>query len=408
MTYQETVNYLFSQLPMYQRQGKAAYKADLSNTLALCKSLGNPEKQFKSIHIAGTNGKGSTSHYIASILQEAGYKVGLYTSPHLIDFRERVRINGKMIPEQKVVDFVESKSDLLSEISPSFFEWTVGLAFSYFAEEQVDIAVIETGLGGRLDSTNVIKPLVSVITNIGLDHTQFLGDTLQSVATEKAGIIKEGVPVVIGETQEEVQSIFEAKAEAYNSEIVFADQQSEIIDLPNLISYKKKNVQTAVIATKELRAYGFEISNNHLVSGVELMAKNTGLRGRWEVIQQNPMVIADTAHNKEGLAYTMNHLQQVAKGKMRVVFGMVNDKNADSVMELLPDEAEYYLCEPSIERAKPLAELEELFTNSKKNKKSFKKVSEAIEMAISDSQEDDVVYIGGSTFVVADAFIFFK
>ena len=343
MTYQETVNYLFSQLPMYQRQGKAAYKADLSNTLALCKSLGNPEKQFKSIHIAGTNGKGSTSHYIASILQEAGYKVGLYTSPHLIDFRERVRINGKMIPEQKVVDFVESKSDLLSEISPSFFEWTVGLAFSYFAEEQVDIAVIETGLGGRLDSTNVIKPLVSVITNIGLDHTQFLGDTLQSVATEKAGIIKEGVPVVIGETQEEVQSIFEAKAEAYNSEIVFADQQSEIIDLPNLISYKKKNVQTAVIATKELRAYGFEISNNHLVSGVELMAKNTGLRGRWEVIQQNPMVIADTAHNKEGLAYTMNHLQQVAKGKMRVVFGMVNDKNADSVMELLPDEAEYYL-----------------------------------------------------------------
>ncbi len=408
MTYQETVNYLFSKLPMYQRQGKAAYKADLSNTLALCKKLGNPETLFKSIHIAGTNGKGSSSHFIASILQDAGYKVGLYTSPHLLDFRERIKINGKMIPELEVIHFVENKSDLLEDISPSFFEWTVGLAFSYFAKEQVDIAVIETGLGGRLDSTNVITPLVSVITNIGLDHTQFLGNTLVKVATEKAGIIKEGVPVVIGETQEEVRGVFTEIAENLKSEIVFADQQSEIIDVPNLISYQKKNVQTAVIATKELRAFGFEVSNNHLVSGVEYMIRNTGLRGRWEVLQNKPTVIADTAHNKEGLAYTMKHLQDICKGEMRIVFGMVNDKNAESVMELLPDEAHYYLCEPEIERAKPIAELDDLFTSAKKNKKSFNKVSEAVKIAIADSQEDDIVYVGGSTFVVADALKFFN
>lgn len=408
MTYQETVNYLFSQLPMYQREGKAAYKADLSNTLALCKKLDNPEKRFKSIHIAGTNGKGSTSHFIASILQEAGYKVGLYTSPHLLDFRERIKVNGKLVPEQIVVDFVATKGDLLSDIYPSFFEWTVGLAFNYFAQEEVDIAVIETGLGGRLDSTNVITPLVSVITNIGLDHTQFLGNTLVEIAGEKAGIIKERIPIVIGETQEEIASVFVEKAEQLHSEIVFADQQSEIIDIPHLISYQKKNVQTAVIATKELRAFGFDISNNHLVSGVEYMIRNTGLRGRWEIIQNKPTVVTDTAHNKEGLRYTMKHLQNICKGEMRIVFGMVNDKNADSVMELLPDSAQYYLCEPEIARAKPIAELTAVFKDMKKNKKSFNKVSEAVKAAISDSQEDDIVYIGGSTFVVADALNYFN
>ena len=408
MTYQETVDYLFSQLPMYQRQGKAAYKADLSNTLAICKKLGNPEKQFKSIHIAGTNGKGSTSHFIASVLQEAGYKVGLYTSPHLLDFRERIKVNGKMISEDYVVSFVADKSGLLAEIRPSFFEWTVGLAFDYFANQEVDIVVIETGLGGRLDSTNVITPLVSVITNIGLDHTQFLGDTIIKIANEKAGIIKKEIPVVIGETQTETQELFISKAGEQNSEIIFADQQSETIALAGLVSYQKKNAQTAVVAVKELRAYGFDVSNNDLVKGIESMVRNTGLRGRWEILGTKPTIIADTAHNREGLTYTMNQLGLLDANVIRIVFGMVNDKNISTVLELLPQNANYYLCEPSIERAMPVDELTDLFAENNFSKKSFKNVQLAIKAAIADSQEDDVIYIGGSTFVVADALYFFK
>ncbi|MGB0391964.1 MAG: bifunctional folylpolyglutamate synthase/dihydrofolate synthase [Salibacteraceae bacterium] len=402
MTYQETVEYLFKQLPMYQREGKAAYKADLSNTIKLCKKLGNPERWFKSVHVAGTNGKGSTSHFMASILQEAGYKVGLYTSPHLVDFRERIRINGKCIPEQTVIDFVAQKSGLLKDVQPSFFEWTVGLAFHYFAEQEVDVAIIETGLGGRLDSTNVLNPLISVITNIGLDHTQFLGETLQLVAAEKAGIIKEGTPVVIGETQNEVKVIFEEKAKASDSSLVYADQQPETISLGGLVSYQKKNAQTAIVSVRELRAIGFEVSNNHLVTGIEKMVANTGLRGRWEVIQQKPLVIADTAHNTEGLAYTMQELEVLQKANCRIVFGMVDDKNANDIIELLPPNAHFYLCKPSIQRAKPVGELEALFESKKINKKKFSTVKEAFEMALSDSQEDDVIYVGGSTFVVAD------
>ncbi|MFT4754224.1 MAG: dihydrofolate synthase/folylpolyglutamate synthase [Salibacteraceae bacterium] len=403
MTYQETLDYLFTQLPMYQRQGKAAYKADLSNTIALCAKLGNPERWFKSVHVAGTNGKGSTSHFVASTLQEAGYKVGLYTSPHLIDFRERIRVNGAMIPEQLVVDFVAEKTELLSDLEPSFFEWTVGLAFHYFAKQEVDIAIIETGLGGRLDSTNVINPLISVITNIGLDHTQFLGETLPLIATEKAGIIKDGTPVVIGETQEDILHVFLEKAKLRGAKIVFADQQSESIALSGLVDYQRKNAQTAVVAIKELRAYGFEISNNHLVKGIENMVRNTGLRGRWEIIGNKPLVIADTAHNKEGLIYTMKQLLDLQRTTIRMVFGMVDDKNTDAIMGLLPKDAVYYLCEPSIPRAKPIQELVELFDKEKLNKKIFSSVSVALNAAIADSQEDDVVYVGGSTFVVADA-----
>lgn len=408
MTYEETVDYLYKQLPMYQRQGKAAYKADLSNTIELCQRLGNPERWFKSVHVAGTNGKGSTSHFIASILQESGYKVGLYTSPHLVDFRERIRINGNPIPEQYVIDFVEEKGDLLSEIQPSFFEWTVGLAFSYFSEQDVDIAIIETGLGGRLDSTNVITPLVSVITNIGLDHTQFLGETLPKVASEKAGIIKEGIPVVIGETQDEVKYVFEEKAKECHSQIVFGDSQPEVISLSGMVSYQKRNAQTATVAVKELRAVGFEISNNNLVLGIERMVQNTGLRGRWETLKQKPLVIADTAHNREGLSHTMAELKKYDARKIRIVFGMVEDKNAETVLELLPQSAEYYLCQPSIPRAKPIEKLDSLFEKNNFFKKSFSSVLEAYQSALSDSQEDDVIYVGGSTFVVADLLNFIE
>lgn len=403
MTYKETIDFLFSQLPMYQRQGKAAYKADLSNTLALCERLNNPETKFKSIHVAGTNGKGSTSHFIASILQEAGYKVGLYTSPHLLDFRERIKINGQMIPEETVVEFVNVKHPLLADIKPSFFEWTVGLAFDYFAEQKVDIAVIETGLGGRLDSTNVITPLLSVITNIGLDHTQFLGDTLAKVAMEKAGIIKAKVPVVIGETQEEIKSLFEEKAWSVGAPILFADQESAGIEVGQQVNYQKKNAHTAVVSVKQLRAVGFEVSNNTLVKGIEQMIKNTGLRGRWEVLQHKPLVVADTAHNREGLRYTMAQVSLEKFSHLRVVFGMVSDKNVSHVLDLLPKDATYYLTQPDIERAMPVDELAVLFAEKKFFIKKFNNVFDAKSAAISDSQEDDMVYIGGSTFVVADA-----
>lgn len=403
MDYQETIAFLFSQLPMYQRKGKAAYKADLSNTIELCKRLGNPERGFKSIHIAGTNGKGSTSHFVASMLQEAGYKVGLYTSPHLLDFRERIRLNGKMIPEEYVVEFVEKRQELLEDIHPSFFEWTVALAFTYFSDQDVDVAVIETGLGGRLDSTNVVQPLVSVITNIGYDHMQFLGDTLPKIAWEKAGIIKSEVPVVIGETQEEVKDIFVQKAKEENAPIQFADEQSELIASTQLVNYQKKNAQTAVVAVKELRAFGFDVSNNHMVKGVEQMARNTGLRGRWEILGQNPLIVADTAHNKEGLIYTMEQVSKEDYHQLRIVFGMVNDKNAESILDLLPNDAIYYLCQPGIERAMPVDELKDLFLIQKKNIKIFDSVLDAKNAAIADSQEDDFVYIGGSTFVVADS-----
>lgn len=402
MTYSETIEYLFSQLPMYQRQGKAAYKADLSNTLALCAMLGNPEKKFKSIHIAGTNGKGSTSHFIASILQEAGYRIGLYTSPHLKDFRERIRINGEMIPEQEVVDFVKSKHDLLAGIEPSFFEWTVGLAFDYFASQKVDIAVIETGLGGRLDSTNVITPLVSVITNIGLDHTQFLGNTLQQVAMEKSGIIKSKVPVVIGETQEETTSVFLTKAEEQNAPILFADQQGAAFANSNLVNYQKKNAQTASQAIIQLQKKGFVVTKKNVIDGVLNMKTNTGLRGRWEVLKEQPLVVADTAHNKEGLAYTMQQIQDRSYSNLRIVFGMVNDKDVASVINMLPQNAIYYLCQPSIARALPVEELADIFNTTHHNFSSYSTPKLALEAALSDSQKDDVIYVGGSTFIVAD------
>ncbi len=403
MNYSETLEYLFTQLPMYQRTGQAAYKADLSNTIKICTLLGNPENKFRSIHIAGTNGKGSTSHFIASILQESGYRVGLYTSPHLLDFRERIKINGEMISEDYVVDFVQRNLKIFDEVQPSFFEWTVGLAFEYFAQKKVDLAVIETGLGGRLDSTNVITPLLSVITNIGLDHTQFLGNTLQLVAREKAGIIKPEIPVIIGETQEEVSHVFLDKARESNSKILFADQQPKILDVSDFVNYQQKNIQTATQAILLLSPYNFEITSDNIRKGIYNMTGNTGLRGRWEILQQNPLVVADTAHNKEGLTYTMQQIKRQSFNNLRIVFGMVNDKSPQGILELLPKDAQYYLCQPSIQRAMEVEELKEFFDSNAFKSKVFSSVKEALNAAVTDSQADDMVYVGGSTFVVADA-----
>lgn len=400
MTYNETLEYLFTQLPMYQRQGKAAYKADLSNTTALCNVLGNPENRFKSIHIAGTNGKGSTSNFIASALQEVGYRVGLYTSPHLVDFRERIRINGKMISEQLVIDFVAQYKDKVAEIQPSFFEWTVGLAFDYFASQDIDVAVIEVGLGGRLDSTNVITPLVSVITNIGLDHTQFLGETLPKVATEKAGIIKPNIPVVIGETQTETENVFKQKAAKEGTSILFADQENKLPGGEALISYQQKNAQTAWYALRAIHPNGFEVSEQQFWNGVNNVGKNTGFAGRWQTLQQNPKVILDTGHNIEGLTYTMAQLAEEEFETLRIVFGMVNDKAIDQVINMLPKNATYYLTQPSISRALPVEELAVKFSSV--NKKKFNHPKEALSAALADSQKDDLVFVGGSTFVVAD------
>lgn len=403
MTYQETVNWLFNQLPMYQRQGKSAYKADLSNTILLASHLGNPEDKFKSIHVGGTNGKGSCSHMIASILQEAGYKVGLYTSPHLKDYRERIKINGVEISEEFVVDFVEEHKLFLETHQFSFFEMTVGLAFDYFAKEQVDIAVIEVGLGGRLDSTNIITPELSIITNIGFDHVQFLGNTLPKIAFEKAGIIKPDIPIVIGESHEETKPVFNDKAKDVDAPIYFADD-FDTVDYDSDLkgSYQKKNIQTVVTAIKIIDSKGFEVSDENLKSGLKNVVKNTGLLGRWQVLSESPKVICDTAHNKEGLSYTMEQLSQETFDKLHVVFGVVNDKNVNDILPLLPEDAMYYLAKPNIQRGMSVEKLAEYFTSYDYNFLSFDSVTLAYNTAKTEASNNDVIYVGGSTFVVAE------
>lgn len=404
MNYQETLDYLFSQLPMYQRIGKAAYKADLNNTIELCKLLGNPEKKFKSIHVAGTNGKGSTSHYLASILQEAGYKVGLYTSPHLVDFRERIKINGKMISETAVVEFVSKFKDRFEKIGLSFFEMTVGLAFDHFANEHVDIAIIETGLGGRLDSTNVITPEISIITNIGLDHTQFLGDTPEKIAIEKAGIIKQNIPVVIGETQDEITNVFIRTASEKKATIIFADQQSISFEIPsNLPNYQKKNIKTVLESFEQLKSIGWEISNAQIESGINNMVNNTGLHGRWQTLRTNPLTICDTGHNEAGIKYVLEQIENTPYNTLRMVIGFVNDKSVDQILSMLPKNATYYFCQASIPRSLDHLELQKLATKSGLAGQTFSTVNAAISKAFDESSADDLVFIGGSTFVVADA-----
>jgi dihydrofolate synthase/folylpolyglutamate synthase len=403
MNYQDTVNWLFQQLPMYQTKGQSAYKKDLSNSLLLAKHLNNPETKFKTIHVAGTNGKGSTSHMLASILQEAGYKVGLYTSPHLKDYRERIRINGKVISKQFVIGFLKRNKSFFDEHSLSFFEMTVGLAFNYFAKKKVDIAIIEVGLGGRLDSTNIITPELSVITNIGFDHVAFLGNTRELIAGEKAGIIKHKIPVVIGETHPETKAVFKAKASVTNSEIYFADELISTVyesDLKGV--YQVHNIKTVLQSVEILKKQGYKITNTDIKKGLLNVVANTQLRGRWEVLQRNPKIVCDTAHNKEGLTYVIKQLNSQSFETLHIVFGVVNDKDLEGLMGLLPKQALYYLCKPNVERGLAVTELSKIFEKHQFTFNIYSSVNEAFENAKTAAKTNDFIYVGGSTFVVAE------
>jgi len=400
MTYQETIDWMFSQLPMYQRQGKTAFKKDLTNISAFCDVLKNPQNKFASIHVGGTNGKGSTSHIISSILQEAGYKVGLYTSPHLKNFTERIRINGEEVSRNFVVDFITKNKHFLETQQLSFFEMTVGLAFAYFTEQNVDIAIIEVGLGGRLDSTNIIHPEVAVITNIGYDHMQFLGDTLPEIAAEKAGIIKQNTPIIIGEKQDAVVDVFIKKATQMNADIYFASDKKYDYKSDLLGSYQGKNMSTAIHAVKALT--NFVISENQIINGLKNVVQNTNFKGRWQILQYKPLVICDTAHNREGLFYVMNQLASLSFNRLHMVLGVVNDKKLDDILSLFPVKATYYFCKPNIPRGLNEIDLQSTAINFHLVGDTYASVHEAYLKAISDAEIDDVVFVGGSTFVVAE------
>lgn len=394
---------MFEQLPMYQRLGKVAFKKDLTNILALSKHLHFPEKNFNSVHVAGTNGKGSTSHMIASVLQEAGYKVGLYTSPHLKDFRERIRINGKPISKKEVIQFIDNNKLFLEKQKVSFFEMTVGMALDFFANQNVDFAVIEVGLGGRLDSTNIVTPQVSVITNIGLDHTQFLGEILEEIAYEKAGIIKFEVPVVIGEKNNKTTPVFVEIANKKKADIYFAEEL--ILDnyKTDLVGdYQKMNIKTAVQTLRILQQNEFHITEENIVKGLEHVVKNTDLKGRWQILQFNPKVICDTAHNKEGLSIVMDQLQKENYKNLHIILGVVNDKDLNTVLPLFPKNAIYYFCKPNIPRG---FDENELMREAKKYNligSSYSSVIKAYNTALINAKNKDLVFVGGSTFVVAE------
>ena len=404
MNYQETTNWMFNQLPMYQLQGASAYKEDLTNIKLLSAYLGNPEKQLKCIHVAGTNGKGSTSHMLASILQEAGYKVGLYTSPHLKDFRERIKINGSDISEEFVIEFIAKHKTFFEANDMSFFEMSVGLAFDYFASEKVDIAIIEVGLGGRLDATNIITPLVSVITNIDLDHMQFLGNTPREIAGEKAGIIKPNVPVVIGEYTPETQPVFFAKAEENKAPIYFAsDLISEVFPSDLIGDYQFHNKKTVQQTIAVLNAQNeFNVSDENLKKGLLHVSKNTGLQGRWQQLGENPKIICDTAHNKHGLAIVMEQIQKETFENLHIVLGVVNDKDLDSILPLFPKKAQYYFCRPDSSRGLQTEILKEAAEKHGLVGEKYDSVEIAFEEAKKNASENDFIYVGGSTFVVAE------
>ena len=404
MKYQEVLDWMFQQLPMYQTQGAIAYKEDLTNIILLSEYLGNPEKNLKCIHVAGTNGKGSTSHFLASILQEAGYKVGLYTSPHLKDYRERIKINGKEIEEDFVVDFVNSHKTFFEENQLSFFEMSVGLAFDYFAKQKTDINIIEVGMGGRLDATNIITPLVSVITNIGLDHTQFLGDTLKKIAFEKAGIIKKYIPVVIGEYTEETKKVFIERAKENNSEIFFASDLVPATYPSDLLGdYQEKNKKTVLQTIKVLNEKDkYTISEETIRNGFLNVIKNTGLKGRWQILNQSPYTVCDTAHNIDGLTIVVNQILKHDFDTLHIVLGFVNDKNIDAILRILPKTAIYYFCKPNNLRG-----LDETILQSKAiafglKGNVFNSVTKAYDEAVKSAIDNDFVYVGGSNFVVAE------
>lgn len=428
MNYEQTLDFLYSKLPMFTRVGASAFKKDLTNTILLCAAIDNPQDKFKSIHVAGTNGKGSTSHMLASVLQAQGYKTGLYTSPHLKDFRERIRINGKMMPKGAVVDFVAAQRSLMEEIQPSFFEVTVAMAFDHFAKNEVDIAVIEVGLGGRLDSTNIITPLISVITNISLDHMNMLGNTIEEIAGEKAGIIKNNIPVIIGETQDKSSAVFITKAEEVNAPIVFADQHLKAADFEledNLLSlsvfqedkikyknlksdltgiYQHKNILTVLEALHVLDIETeFKIAEKSIYTGLKSVKNDTGLQGRWQILQTSPLVICDTGHNEAGITEVVKNISQTPYENLHIVFGMVNDKDISKVLSLLPKDAAYYFCKPDLERGLSTAELARQAATFNLHGEAYPSVSIAKETAIKNAGPSDLVFIGGSTFVVAEA-----
>jgi dihydrofolate synthase/folylpolyglutamate synthase len=431
MTYQETLAWLYAQLPMYQRVGAAGFKKGLGNTEALAAALGHPETKFRSVHVAGTNGKGSSSHMLAAVLQSAGYKVGLYTSPHLREFTERIRINGQELAPDYLVSWVENHRHLFDEIQPSFFEMCVALAFDYFAADQVDVAVVEVGLGGRLDSTNIITPLVSLITNISYDHQAMLGDTLPEIAGEKAGIIKPGRPVVVSQTQPEVKSVFEQKAQQEGSPLLLADTRYAVrlaageapaadlgtqlvdvlrdgqlylqnVELGLLGDYQRLNLPGVLATLDELRAQGFEILEAALRQGLREVTRLTGLRGRWSILGQHPLVVADTGHNEAGLRLVLAQLARVPHQHLHMVIGTVNDKDVTKVLAMLPREATYYFCQADIPRALPAAELAALAHAAGLRGQGYGPVPAAVAAARAAASPDDVVFIGGSTFVVAE------
>jgi dihydrofolate synthase / folylpolyglutamate synthase len=432
VTYEQTINYLYEALPVFHRIGAKAFKADLTNTLKLCEHLGNPQHKFKSIHIAGTNGKGSTSHYLAAILQSAGYKTGLYTSPHLKDYTERFRINGQSIQKANVISFVGENKTFIEELKPSFFELSVAIAFDFFAKEAVDIAVIEVGLGGRLDSTNIITPELSVITNIGFDHTDILGDTLSKIATEKAGIIKPNVPVVISERHIETESVFEEKAKKCHSPIYFAqdkfrveekesNQVNLIVDVLDkndnrgafhliyeniesqlLGKYQLKNLVGVFQAIEILKDLGYEISEAAIRKGISKVVSLTGLKGRWQVLSQNPLTICDTGHNEHGLSEVLNQISKLNIKQKYFILGFVKDKNVEEILKMFPKDAKYYFCEANSPRSMPAENLIELAKSHNLSGYSILKVNDALKKVQKLALKDDFIYIGGSTFVVAE------
>lgn len=427
MNYSESIEFIYSTIPMFHVVGKKAYKADLNNTLALDKHLKNPHKSFKAIHIAGTNGKGSVSHLLASVLQDSGYRTGLFTSPHIKDFRERIKVNGLMISEDEVAGFVTKNKSFIEKIKPSFFELTTLIAFDHFREHEVEYAIIETGLGGRLDSTNIIKPILSVITNISWDHADLLGDSLAKIAVEKAGIIKQNVPIVIGEFQNEINLVFEDRADKLNAELTYADKIYNVNDsiqtvddlqmfrleknkkpfleglkTPLLGNYQKKNIATVLASIEKLKEKGLQISDSNIYRGIKNVINTTGLKGRWQVLSHKPMIICDTGHNEGGIKLIVSQLEKIKKDKLHIVFGLVADKEVSKILKLLPNDAIYYFTNADSPRALKAEELKKLALEFGLKGESFSSVQAAFEKAKISAKPNDVVFVGGSTFVVAE------
>lgn len=428
MNYQETIDYLFNVTPLFQNIGKDAYKEGLDNTIILDNHFNNPHKKFRTIHIAGTNGKGSCSHTIAAILQSAGYKTGLYTSPHLIDFSERIKVNGEPVEKEFVIDFVKQNKDFFEPLHPSFFELTTAMAFLYFAEKKVDVAVIEVGLGGRLDCTNIITPDLSIITNISFDHTQFLGNTLKDIAKEKAGIIKEKKPVIIGEYTPETKTVFEDKAKSTNSDIIFAEdnklingykqtenglllyKSDKIKDLYGELNglYQVKNTNTILNAVYKLIGLGYNIDETNIKNGFRNVCHLTGLMGRWQKLEENPTIICDTGHNIGGMKYIVEQLSRMKYDKLHIIIGMVNDKDISGVISLLPKNAKYYFTQASVKRALPAEQVKEIANNYGLKGEAYSSVEKALTIAKNNAKENDLIFIGGSTFIVADLIVLYK